>query len=374
MPRTVLLTLGRLPKALDIARSFRLHGWRVLIAEPFAWHLCRVSSAVDRSFTVTAPAVDPEAYLRDLVAIIEREAVELVVPVSEEIIHASHLGPRLPPGVRLYARPPAELLPLHSKAQFVERAAAHGVAAPETQLLGSPGAAALAARGPVVVKPVFSCSGRGVQFLSRGSPLPAADPAVPAVVQARVAGDVFTSFSIAHAGRALATVVYRGAVMSGTVAVCFERVAGHRAIEAWVDRFIDGARFDGFISFDFVVDAEGTAWGIECNPRATSGIHFVETADIAPAVIDAATAGPVRFRTARFMQQFWPSLTEWQNARGEHRRRCGHYLRTARDVTWQASDPLPLLTMPFTAWNIIQLASREGRPFGEVATRDVGWY
>jgi hypothetical protein len=30
--------------------------------------------------------------------------------------------------------------------------------------------------------------------------------------------------------------------------------------------------------------------------------------------------------------------------------------------------------MPFTAWNIIRMASREGRPFGEVATRDVGWY
>jgi predicted ATP-grasp superfamily ATP-dependent carboligase len=374
MPRTVLLTLGRLPKALDIARSFHHHGWRVLVAEPFAWHLCRVSNAVDRSFTVTAPVIDQEAYLQDLLGIIRREGVELVVPVSEEIIHAAHLGPLLPPDVRLYARPPAELLPLHSKAQFIERAAAHGVAAPETHLLGSAGAAALAARGPVVVKPVFSCSGRGVQFLPAGSPLPAADPSVPAVVQARVAGDVFTSFSIAHAGRALATVVYRGAVMSGTVAVCFERVVGHGAIEAWVDRFIEGAGFDGFISFDFVVDAAGTAWGIECNPRATSGIHFVETADIAPAVIDPAAAPPVRFRSTRFMQQFWPSLTEWQNARGEQRRRCGHYLRMARDVTWRASDPLPLLTMPFTAWNIISLASREGRRFGEVATRDVGWY
>lgn len=374
MARTVLLTLGRLPKALDIARSFHHHGWRVLVAEPFAWHLCRVSKAVDRSFTVTAPATDPEAYLRELVALVRREGVELVVPVSEEIIHASHLGARLPPGVRLYARSPSELLPLHSKAQFVERAAAHGVAAPETHLLGSPGAAALAARGPVVVKPVFSCSGRGVRFLPGGSPLPAVEPAVPAVVQAQVPGEVFTSFSIAHAGRSLVTVVYRGAIMSGTVAVCFERVAKHAAIEGWVDRFIAGAGFDGFISFDFVVDGRGVAWGIECNPRATSGIHFVETADIAPAVIDPATAGPVRFRSAQFMQQFWPSLTEWQNARGERRRLCGHYLRMARDVTWQSGDPLPLLTMPFTAWNIIRLASRAGRPFGEVATRDVGWY
>lgn len=374
MARTVLLTLGRLPKALDIARSFRLHGWRVLVAEPFAWHLCRVSRAVDRSFTVPAPATDPAAYLRELLGIVTREGVELVVPVSEEIIHASHVRTALPGGVRLYAMAPDLLLSLHSKAGFVARAAEYGVAAPETHLPGTAGAAALVDRGPVVVKPVFSCSGRGVQFLARGAALPAADPAVPAVVQARVPGDVFTSFSIAHQGRALVTVIYRGAVMSGTVAICFERVAGHAAIEAWVNRFIAGAAFDGFVSFDFVVDPHGQAWGIECNPRATSGIHFVHPEDIAPAVIDPAAGRAVRFRPERFMQQFWPSLTEWQHARGAQRARCSHFLRTAKDVTWSARDPLPLLTMPFTAWNIIRMASREGRPFGEVATRDVGWY
>lgn len=374
MARTVLLTLGRLPKALDIARSFHAAGWRVLVAEPFAWHLCRLSRAVARSFTVTAPAVDAAAYRREIAAIVAREGVELVVPVSEEVIHAAHLRAVLPAGVRLYAMPPEQLLPLHSKAGFVERARAAGVAVPETHLLGTPAATELAARGPVVVKPVFSCSGRGVLFPAAGAPLPAPDPAVPAVVQARVAGDVFTSFSIAHRGVPLVTVVYRGAVMSGTVAVCFERVAGHAAIEDWVRRCVGDLAFDGFVSFDFVVDANGQAWGIECNPRATSGIHFVEPADLAPAVIDPAAGRPVRFRATRLMQQFWPMMTEFQNARGARRWHVLRHLRAARDVTWSARDPLPLLTMPATAWNIIRLAAREGRPFGEVATRDVGWY
>jgi hypothetical protein len=173
---------------------------------------------------------------------------------------------------------------------------------------------------------------------------------------------------------ALVTVVYRGAVMSGTVAVCFERVAGHAAIEEWVRRCVGDLAFDGFVSFDFVVDGGGRAWGIECNPRATSGIHFVETADLAPAVIDPGAGRPVRFRATRLMQQFWPMMTELQNAHGARRWHVLRHLRAARDVTWSARDPLPLLTMPATAWNIIRLAAREGRPFGEVATRDVGWY
>lgn len=370
----MLLTLGRLPKALDIARSFHAAGWRVLVAEPFAWHLCRLSRAVAQSFAVTAPAVDAAAYRREIAAIVAREGVELVVPVSEEVIHAAHLRAVLPDHVRLYAMPPEALLPLHSKAGFIARAGAAGVAVPETHLLGTPAAASLAARGPVVVKPVFSCSGRGVLFPPAGAVLPEPDPAVPAVVQARIAGDVFTSFSIAHRGVPLVTVVYRGVVMSGTVAVCFERVDGHVAIEDWVRRCVADLAFEGFVSFDFVVDAGAKAWGIECNPRATSGIHFVEPADLAPAMIDPGAGRPVRFRATRLLQQFWPMMTEFQNARGARRWHVLRCLRAARDVTWSARDPLPLVTMPATAANIIRLAAREGRPFGEVATRDVGWY
>ena len=42
MTRTALLTLGRLPKGLDLARALAAEGWRVVVAEPFGWHLARM--------------------------------------------------------------------------------------------------------------------------------------------------------------------------------------------------------------------------------------------------------------------------------------------------------------------------------------------
>ena len=66
MARTVLLTLGRLPKGLEVARSFARAGWRVIVAEPFAWHLARVSRDVARSYRVAAPNADHARYLRDI--------------------------------------------------------------------------------------------------------------------------------------------------------------------------------------------------------------------------------------------------------------------------------------------------------------------
>ena len=59
---TALVTLGRLPKALDIARALQASGWRVIVAEPYARHLTGASRAVSRSFRVTAPTLDPDEY------------------------------------------------------------------------------------------------------------------------------------------------------------------------------------------------------------------------------------------------------------------------------------------------------------------------
>jgi hypothetical protein len=231
------------------------------------------------------------------------------------------------------------------------------------------------------VKPVFSCSGRGVRILRRGAALPPADSAEPAIVQAFIPGRVHSSCTIAHAGRALATVIYRGAIMSGTVAVAFERVTAHSAMTAWIDRFVAATQWSGFISFDFIVADSGEIHGIECNPRATSGVHFWRPEDIAEAILHPARfVGPggaqVRVQPQMQLQQFYSCLTETQMAlfrRDDFTNRLRR-LMTTKDVTWEWRDPMPFLTMPLTSWRIIALSIARRATFGEVATLDVGWY
>jgi hypothetical protein len=374
--RTVLLTLGRLPKALDLARGFAAIGWRVIVAEPFARHICGSSRSVAKSIRVPAPADGKAAYLQALAEIVRTEAVDLVLPVSEETMHVAHLPPLLPPGVRVLTMPPGILLRLHHKGGFCDFAAAHGLDVPESIPLGDPRAAALAATGRVVVKPVHGCSGRGVLRLPEGAMLPAADPAVPALVQRFVPGQEFSTCTLAHRGRVLGTSIYRGLLMSGSVAVAFERVA-HPAIEDWVRRFTEASGWSGFLAFDIIVDAEGRPWGLECNPRTTSGLHFFEPADIARAILDPENAPPPRHRPETRLQQFWSCLTETQLSlfqRGGAFRANARTLLATRDVCWQARDPWPLLAMPWTTWPIIRMAAQRRVPFGEVATLDVGWY
>jgi glutathione synthase/RimK-type ligase-like ATP-grasp enzyme len=373
MTGTVLVTLGRLPKALDICRSFAAAGWRVVVAEPHARHLCGASGSVTRSLRLPAPAEGKRAYLQALAEAVVKHGADLVVPVSEEAMHVAFL-PRLLPHVPVFAMPPGEMLALHHKGRFVEVAEAAGLAVPETHPLGSAAATALAATGRVVVKPIHSAAGRGVRVLAEGAALPAPDAEAPAIVQRFLPGAEYSSCTLARGGRAVGTVVYRGVQFAGSVACAFERVA-HPEAEAWIARLVAALGWTGFISFDLREDKEGRIHGIECNPRTTSGLHFFRTEQIAPAILGASDQ--LAHRAATRLQQFWSCLTETQLAAFRRDRAFpGHLKRllTTRDVTWSARDPMPLLTMPFTAWPIMRDAARQRVPFGEVATLDVGWF
>jgi glutathione synthase/RimK-type ligase-like ATP-grasp enzyme len=370
---TVLITLGRLPKSLDICRSFAAAGWRVVVAEPHARHLCGASNSVTRSVRMPAPADGKGAYLQLLADAVRKHGADLVVPVSEEAMHVAFL-PQIVPGVPVFAMPARTMLALHHKGHFIQTARDAGLPVPETHPLDSDEAVATAAAGRVVIKPVHSAAGRGVRILAEGEALPAPDSHSPAVVQRFLPGAEFSSCSVARDGRVLGTVIYRGVQFAGSVACAFERV-DHPEAEAWIAKLVAALNWTGFISFDLREDAEGRIHGIECNPRTTSGLHFFRTEDIAPAIL--GTRDALRHREARRMQQFWSCLTETQlSAFRAERAFFGHLrnLVSTRDVTWSVRDPWPLLSMPVTAWPILREAARKRVPFGEVATLDVGWF
>ncbi|MEO1065612.1 MAG: hypothetical protein AAFZ07_29735, partial [Actinomycetota bacterium] len=86
MTETVLLTLGRLPKGLELARAVTAAGHRVVAVDPLALNLARTSRAVARCHRVAPPATEPERFRADLVAVdcALTVAVQLAVPASSD--------------------------------------------------------------------------------------------------------------------------------------------------------------------------------------------------------------------------------------------------------------------------------------------------
>ncbi len=372
----VLLTLGRLPKALELARGLSAAGCRVVIAEPFARHVCKPSRAVSRSVQVTAPNTDPEGYLRDLLKVVEEEGISAIIPVSEEELHVLRLENRLPPGVRILSAPLETIRQLHDKLAFACLARELGLTAPQTLEWGDRDLSTFCANDDFVVKPRNSCSGLGVAIHRRGPVPPRESLPTGAIFQAFVPGRHVSTFTLAHEGRERVTVAYEGTVFAGTVAVCFRRIDGLAAVDEWVREFVSRTRHNGFISFDFIVDADGRAMAIECNPRLTSGIHFVEPDSLARALLDPDGSGNVQMRSGTKFQQGYSTLTEAYSNFLRPRRFMAQMreMFAARDVVWSARDPLPFLLMTPMSWDILRPAMLGQMSMGEAAMRDIAWF
>lgn len=373
---TVLITVGRMPKGLDLARGFAAEGCRVVVADPYRWHIARLSRAVSASHRTVAPAEQPERYLEDLRGIIAREQVSLVVPVSEETMHVVRLADRLPSGVRIFSERPALVHTLHDKWRFNQLAASFGLSVPPSAPLGEDAAREVIDAAPVVVKPIWSCGGMGVEFFDRGAALPPERAAGPALVQQRIDGTHLSTCSVAIGGRVLGTTVYRGVVMAGSVAVCFRRVADATAIERWVETFVARTGYTGFISFDFIVGGDGTPYAIECNPRVTSGMHFFDHPAVARAVLSNGASGPVPHRPETHLQHFYATLMEAEGSLLKRQPSAEKFrnLWQAKDVVWSWRDPVPFWGMTPASYELLAKSLVGGMSMGEAATGDIGWF
>ncbi len=82
-PKNILISGGKMTKALQLARSFHAAGHRVVLVETHKYWLTghRFSQAVDKFYTTPAPQKDPEAYIQALEEIVKRENIDVYIPL-----------------------------------------------------------------------------------------------------------------------------------------------------------------------------------------------------------------------------------------------------------------------------------------------------
>ncbi|MBC7375013.1 MAG: ATP-grasp enzyme, partial [Frankiales bacterium] len=84
-PRTVLISGGKMTKALALARSFHQAGHRVVLVESHKYRLTghRFSRSVDRFLTIPAP--EHPDYAAALLRVVLQEKVDVYVPVCSPV-------------------------------------------------------------------------------------------------------------------------------------------------------------------------------------------------------------------------------------------------------------------------------------------------
>jgi hypothetical protein len=375
MSRIALITGARSPAALDIARDFSAAGYRVHMADSRRARLARWSNTPEKVHLIAPPVQDPVGFRRDVAALVDRLDPEIVVPTCEEVFHlaaAREDGVNVGP---LFAPPLSTLDRLHSKDRFAAEVLALGLNVPKTRLATDaldPDAIEL---DRVVLKACYSRFGSGTLIRPTRADVAALKPtkADPWIVQDLIIGTEYSSYTAAIGGKVVAFATYLSSLkLKGGAGYAFTpakpEIRG-RLLEA-ASAVAAAFGLTGQFAFDAIDDGERT-WLIECNPRATSGVHLLtRNGELAKAMTGANgfAEGRGESRQNLPMMLSYGLLARLSGQGADWRR-----LIAAQDVIGAPGDRLPLLGAIFDTVSFAIAARRQGATLTGATTSDIEW-
>lgn len=298
--RSVLITGARSAAALDIARDFSTAGWRVHLADSTVSLMARWSSLDIRHHRYPSPRQEGAAFRSWVAGAVKEFGVDLVVPTCEEIFHLATAPLHDALGERLFAPPQETLRRLHDKLLFAQAARTWGLPTPESIAVGSTADLDrfMADSSEWVFKPRFTRFGGSTLIGPDARSLAALADAIDDgwMAQRRIRGDEASLHFIAHRGTLCAFAAYgSGWRLKGGASYAFEPVSQARAehLHSLAEALVHGGNLHGQFGCDVMFDEAGEAMIIECNPRATSGVHLLAgDGALARAIGDGASLPP----------------------------------------------------------------------------------
>lgn len=355
MSRTILVSGGKMTKALVLARAFHADGHRVLLVEQARYRFTghRFSRAVDAFFTVPKP--EHPGYTAALRAIVEREGVDVYVPVCSPVasFYDSLARDELEGVCEVLHPRPDELRQVNDKFEFATVARSVGLRVPDTHRITNPRQVA-----------EFDFSGRERSYILKSiaydpvrrldlTRLPRPTPAqtVAYVASLPISTDNPWILQEFIEGQEYCT---HGTVRDGEVQVwcCCESSASQLnytmaqvpAIEQWVRTFCRAAPMTGQLSFDFIVTPDGEVFAIECNPRTHSAISmFYNHSDLSRAYLDSGVETITPLPSSR--STYWLYHEVWRLFTLPHRWSRLRTILTGTDAIFASDDPLPFLAV-----------------------------
>lgn len=270
----ILITGTRAPVALDLIRALKHQGHEVYSADSMYFPLSRASKCVQSHSKLPSPNRDLQRFKNALIHCIEKYNIDILVPTCEEIFFISRFYDELKIHCQLFLEPLEKLAKLHNKFEIQNLAKNCNVNLPETILLTSDIDKKNLPKTPIVLKPVFS------RFASHLKIKPSLDEienlsiSVPYVAQAFIEGTECCVYALAHHGKLISYAAYHPSYTAGLGAGIYFEPAKSERIKPFLESFIKKMNFTGQLSFDFIENEQGL-FLLECNPRATSGLHLL---------------------------------------------------------------------------------------------------
>jgi hypothetical protein len=375
----VLITGGRAPAALDLARQLATAGDTVFAADSAPCFLAGSSRAVTRAFRVPPPRQAPQAFAGAVLDLVRAHRIERIIPTCEEVFYLARFASLLRPQAELFC-PDLDLLrALHGKWSFSQQARGLGVEVPETWLLQSRADVERLPPAPeeLVFKPVYSRFAVHTLIRPTAAALRALAPTIerPWVAQRCISGREICSYSVARAGRVTAHAAYAPTWRLGRGSGYYFEPVRVAAIETFTRRFVAAAEYTGQIAFDFIETESGAVYVLECNPRATSGVHLFRPADRLSDAFDGRAGDVIQpgDGTPGMLATAMALFGTVDAVRHRRLRQLAVDVRRGRDAVWSRRDPLPTLYVFVGLAAYVGLAVRRGVSPRAASTQDIEW-
>ncbi|WP_158094322.1 ATP-grasp domain-containing protein [Erythrobacter donghaensis] len=380
MARSVLITGARAVAALDLARDFAAAGWQVHLADSRHLRMARWSRLAVSHHLYPPPRQEGEAFRHRVAALVEEQNIDFVVPTCEEVFHLAAPSLRRDLGARLFAPDLAMLRQLHDKFAFVRVCESWGLPAPESHRLESRADVARFAgeASEWVFKPCFTRFGDAAlvgpapETLERITPSPAA----LWLAQRRIHGREAAFYAVAHHGKLVAFAAYASDWrLGGAASYAFEPLGdGDQAmLHDLAARLAASASLHGQFACDVMIDAQGRPFLIECNPRATSGVHLLTGAGTLARAIGEGVPMTAPSRAPAYLG---PAMLVYglpQALREGRLRPWWQLFATGREAISRPGDRWPLAGALADAAGFFLEGRRHSITTTAATTRDIAW-
>jgi hypothetical protein len=339
--------------------------------------MAALSRSVANVHRFPSPRADFAAFATAAQALITELDPALVIPTCEEVFYFAALNE-----ARVFAPAPAVLRRLHSKFQFAEDVTALGLSAPRTTRVQSAGEMMARADDPdnLVLKPEFSRFGTQTLVGPTKDELERIAPSeqAPWVVQQRVRGVEVSFYAVSVNSRLVTFSAYRSPwKFDGGAGYAFEALP-----TGLHDRLLEIATTlaaklipRGQFACDVIIDADEALWLLECNPRATSGVHlFDRSPALATAILEqadapvlAANAAPKHVGPALWAFGLGDALKQSRLREWRQRRAM------SADVISAPNDRAPLAGALLDTMRLSVGGVLHGKSLTEMATADIEW-
>jgi glutathione synthase/RimK-type ligase-like ATP-grasp enzyme len=353
--KKILLTGGRAPAVLDMARQFHESGHEVYVAEVTHMHFCKSSNAVKHSFKVPNPMTQESEYIDALVDICDKYHIDVLMPNYTEIYPIAREKARFPKHTRVFCDDIKTIDLLNNKQKFHGLCQKIGIRMPKTELITdkdtylnliNSGSAEISY--PHILKSVY-CAG-GMKTLTIRTPEQALSQPLeaPFLMQEFIEGRIWSTYGVAHEGRLTCHTSYYPlyTFRENGGAVCFQ-AHENPALLTFIEKIVAETKFSGQCGFDVMEKSDGTLYAIECNPRITSGVHLMHGhLDLFDKIDDPKAEFEIVGHTEPVKLTFLSMLTIMHTQQHSDFKTWFHYFLCSEDVVLKWSDPGPALCIP----------------------------